>query len=90
MFDVLDDDVLLQIFKFYVDGDMEIEGWITLVHVCRLWRSLVFQSPRRLNLQLDCSPGKQMRDMDIWPALPLIIRDSDDILPDTPVDNTIA
>ena len=88
---MLDDDVLLQIFEFYANEDKEIEGWITLVHVCRLWRSLVFQSPRHLNLRLDCTPKKQMRDMDIWPPLPLIVRDFFDIFPDaSSVDNTIA
>jgi len=28
------------------------DAWQSLVHVCRRWRSLVFGSPRRLNLQL--------------------------------------
>ena len=57
-------------------GDnMRIETWQTLVHVCRRWRSLVFQSPRRLNLRLVCTPKTSLRDtLDIWPALPLIVR----------------
>ena len=88
---MLHDDVLLHIFEFYVDEDTDTEKWITLVHVCRLWRSLVFQSPRRLNLRLDCTPKKQMRDIDIWPPLPLIVRDFDDVFPDaSSVNNTIA
>ena len=76
-FDMLNDDVLLQIFEFYVDEDMDIkENWMTLIHVCRRWRSIVFQSPRHLNLRLHCTPKKQMRDtLDIWPPLPLVIRD---------------
>jgi hypothetical protein len=45
--------------------------------VCRRWRSVVFQSPRRLNLRLLCTPKTPARDtLDIWPPLPLIIRDS--------------
>jgi len=56
--DVLPDDVLLEIFHFHVnmspshEGKMRVEVWQSLVHVCRRWRSLVFRSPRRLNLRL--------------------------------------
>jgi F-box-like len=83
--DVLPDDVLLAIFDFYVDeativiSDVTltkelVEGWQPLVHVCRRWRTVVFGSPRRLNLRLGCSFKTPARDkLDIWPALPLII-----------------
>jgi hypothetical protein len=79
--DVLPDDVLLEIFHFYIsDGTYprylgkEIEGWQSLVHVCRRWRSLVFGSPRRLNLQLYCTPKTPAKDtLDVWPSLPLIV-----------------
>ena len=78
--DVLPDDVLLEIFDFYLDGPpsfpqkTSIEAWQLLVHVCRRWRSLVFGSPRRLNLQLCCTSQTPTRDtLDIWPALPLIV-----------------
>ena len=76
--DMLHDDVLLVIFDFCVHEDpftkKEIEAWQSLVHVCRLWRSLVFASPRRLNLRLVCTPGTRVRDtLDVWPALPLCI-----------------
>ena len=58
-----------------------IEAWITLAHVCRRWRSVVFQSPRRLNLRLLCTHRTRARDiLDVWPPLPLIIHDSYDIL----------
>jgi hypothetical protein len=91
---MLPDDVLLQIFDFFVDEDSEgIEQWITLAHVCRRWRSVVFQSPHRLNLRLLCTPKTPARDiLDIWPPLPLIIRDVDDIFADEPssADNIIA
>src|SRR6266849_1377142 len=69
--DDLPDDVLLEIFDFYVvgyqdldpteivSGDQDtmrkIRSWQSLVHVCRRWRGLVFASPRRLNLQLCCT-----------------------------------
>ena len=76
--DVLPDEILLIIFDFYVVPDLrskpEIEKWTSLVHVCRRWRSLVFGSPRRLNVRLFCTPETPSRDtLDVWPALPLII-----------------
>jgi hypothetical protein len=80
--DVLPDDVLLEIFDFYVDMSQLYtisrktgrEAWQSLVHVCRRWRSLVLESPRRLNLRLYCTPETPARDrLDVWPALPLIV-----------------
>ena len=66
---MLPDDVLIEIFNCYRYSD-----WQTLVHVCRRWRSIVFGSPRHLNLQLFCTDTTPVRDMlDIWPALPLHI-----------------
>ena len=96
-FDMLPDDILIEIFDFYVDEDMgedfgkqRIQDWMTLVHVCRRWRSLVFQSPRRLNLRLVCTPKTPPSDtLGIWPPLPLVIHDTCN--DDTPgVNNTIA
>jgi hypothetical protein len=79
-FDMLPDDVLLETFDFYVVEDIyesdrqRIQKWITLAHVCRRWRSVVFQSPHRLNLRLFCTSKTRARDtLDIWPPLPLII-----------------
>ena len=58
----------------YYGGKAEIEAWRSLVHVCRRWRSLAFRSPRRLNLQLFCTPKTPAKDtLFIWPALPLIV-----------------
>ncbi|KAN0105360.1 hypothetical protein V8E52_011119 [Russula decolorans] len=78
--DVLPDDVLLDIFGFYMTmisygaKIMGIEAWQSLVHVCRRWRVLVFESPRRLNLQLLCTHETPTMDkLDVWPALPLLI-----------------
>jgi hypothetical protein len=102
--DVLPDDALLVVFDFCMDQDVNqyllrlslttnrakkrMEVWQSLVHVCRRWRSLVFGSPRRLNLQLVCTVKTPARDtLDVWPALPLLIQDkaypaedSDDII----------
>ena len=76
---MLPDDVLLEIFHFCVDPSEDtnkgIEAWQTLVQVCRLWRTVVFGSPCRLNLRLVCTPTTPARDLlDIWPALPIAIR----------------
>ena len=78
---MLPDDVLLEIFDFYMVGASEDEelidwrdAWQTLVHVCRRWRSVVFGSPRRLELKLVCTTQTPARDtLDVWPALPLVI-----------------
>jgi hypothetical protein len=99
-FDVLPDDVLLEIFDFYVimnssyhddGGKMAIEAWQSLVHVCRRWRTLVLESPLRLNLRLLCTPETPVKDtLDIWPALPLIVRGNMALSLGTDTDNIIA
>ncbi len=91
--DVLPDDVLLVVFDFhlvkYAKRDKDTCRWQTLVHVCRRWRSIVFGSPRRLNLKLRCTPKTPARDsLDVWPALPLLIQG--DIYEESDVDNIIA
>ena len=84
---MLPDDVLLEIFHFHLDevwSEYEIEvyrmeAWQSLVHVCRRWRSVVFGSPRRLELRLVCTPSTRTRDtVDVWPALPLVIQNIGD------------
>ena len=85
---MLPDEVLLEIYDFhmmqftekgkergyrYLKGRMAL--WLTLVHVCRRWRSVVFGSPRRLNLQRVCSTRTPKDTLDVWPALPLAIDD---------------
>jgi hypothetical protein len=93
--DVLPDDVLLEAFDFYMHmsrlhrGKPGIEAWQSLVHVCRGWRRLVLGSPRRLNLQLFCTPKTRARDtLDVWPAFPLVIQGNMALTPN--VDNIIA
>ena len=77
--DSLPDFVLLEIFDFYVGQASEdslegIEVWIALVDVCRKWRDIVFESPRRLNLQLLCTDTKCVWELlDIWPPLPIVV-----------------
>ena len=93
--DVLPDDVLLEIFDFCMDGDEDqptkkgTEAWQSLVHVCRRWRSVVFGSPRRLDLQLVCTPKTPVKEMlNIWPPFPLSI--SGRVSGTSGVDNIIA
>ena len=98
--DVLPDDVLLDIFEFWMEQDgtrridssekkKETEKWQTLVHVCRRWRTVVFGSPLRLKLALLCTAKTPTRDtLDVWPALPLVICSSG-YYPES-VDNVIA
>jgi hypothetical protein len=94
--DILPDDILPVIFNFYVDANGETSSkgstdrWQLLVHVCHRWRRIVFESPRRLNLQLGCTPGTPVRDaLDIWPPLPLLIW-SKSAQPTDSVDNILA
>ena len=93
--DVLPDDVLLEIFDFYMNINLsflpktEIESWQSLVHVCRRWRTLVFGSPRRLNLRLLCTPRTPARDtLEVWPVLPLLIWG--DMTPSSRVGDTVV
>src|SRR6266403_2101256 len=91
--DVLLDDILLEIFYFYVvmtssSHKRRVEAWQTLVHVCRRWRTVVLGSPRRLNLQLCCTPETPVKDsLDVWPALPLIVEGD---MTSSGTDNVIA
>jgi hypothetical protein len=72
---MLPDVALLEIFEFYVNEAEWIDAWHTLVHVCRKWRIISFGSPRRLNLQLYCSPTTPVRrTLAVWPPLPIVIR----------------
>jgi hypothetical protein len=67
---------------------LRIEAWKLLVHVSRRWRNLAFGSPRRLNLQLCCTPETPAGDtLDVWPALPLIIQGE---MTSSGTDNVIA
>jgi F-box-like len=81
--DILPEDVLLDIFDLYVDPtrkDDGLEAWCTLVHVCRKWRNIVFESPLRLNLRIHCYPTTPVREkLDVWPALPITLEQYDEV-----------
>ncbi|KAH9993491.1 hypothetical protein BJV74DRAFT_367600 [Russula compacta] len=72
--DILPDDVLLKLFRSYLDEAGSVDAWHTLVHVCRRWRNVVFASPRHLNLRLLFTYKRPVREMlDIWPTLPIVV-----------------
>ena len=85
----LPDDALLEIFFHCLDNTVNVDRWHPLVHVCRRWRSIVFASPRRLDLQLRCTERTPVREMlNIWPTLPIVISSRSDLVKD--VDNIIG
>ena len=78
--DPLPDDVFLEVFDLCLRDPTEYPAqrtrkWITLVHVCRRWRRIIFSSPRRLDLYLACICGTPVRqNLIYWPLiLPLVI-----------------
>jgi F-box-like len=84
-FGALPDDVLLEIFNFYLAcvpfehyrfRCQPEDAWHMLVHVCKRWRSIVFASPHRLKLQLLCKNNRPVQTLDIWPELPIVISGS--------------
>jgi hypothetical protein len=75
--DILQDDVLLEIFDSYRKLVIRNEGmwdWQKLLHVCRRWRYIVLASPRHLNLQIECGRSTPtIKLLDIWPRFPISI-----------------
>ncbi|KAH9163249.1 hypothetical protein EDB89DRAFT_2234334 [Lactarius sanguifluus] len=79
-FGTLPDNVLLEIFDSYrtqsltrQDG-VPVWPWHLLVHVCRKWRQIVFESPLRLDLQILCTHRTPVRkNLSIWPVFPIAI-----------------
>ncbi|KAH9018046.1 hypothetical protein EDB84DRAFT_662750 [Lactarius hengduanensis] len=70
--EILCDDVLLNIFRHYLDAAPRT--WPTLTHVCQGWRQIVHTSPLGLNLRLYFTPGTPvLKALDCWPALRLPI-----------------
>ncbi|KAH9171380.1 hypothetical protein EDB89DRAFT_1972326 [Lactarius sanguifluus] len=93
--DMLPDDVLLDIFDLCQENSQYIAvwKWHLLVHVCRRWRQIVLESPRRLNLRILCTYGTPVRkNLGIWPILPIVIdyRSSGNGITPNDEDNVIA
>ena len=77
--DILSDDILLDIFDLYrknlADSTYNIKDQ-ALVYVCRRWRQIIFESPRRLGLRVRCTYGTLVKkDILIcqWPNIPIAI-----------------
>ena len=67
--DMLPEELLLEIFDFYLCEVDYKEEWETLVHVCRRWWFVVFSAPLRLDLRPVCTGGTPVKEMlGIWPA----------------------
>ncbi|KAN0128192.1 hypothetical protein V8E53_013958, partial [Lactarius tabidus] len=69
----LSDEVLLNIFRHYLDGSPQF--WPHLTHICRKWRHIVFVSKRVLRLRLFCTHGTPvLKALSHWPALPIVVQ----------------
>jgi hypothetical protein len=77
--EMLPDEVLLEVFDYHrLDAlDYSLFGpweWHRLAHVCQRWRSLIFASPRRLDLRLVYTYKRPVgKTLDCWPALPIAL-----------------
>ena len=80
MIEILTDDTLLEVFDFYRLHAMKVARgrpwkWKCLVDVCRRWRHILSNSPRRLDLQIIFKSRAPMGSiLDSWPRLPMVIR----------------
>ncbi|KAH9159301.1 hypothetical protein EDB89DRAFT_2237095, partial [Lactarius sanguifluus] len=77
---MLPDNALLEIFDYYRiesltrQDNVPVWPWHLLVHVCRKWRQIVFESPLRLNLQILCTHRTPVRKhLSTWPVFPIAI-----------------
>ena len=69
---MLSDDVLLNIFRGYLDATSKL--WHTLTHICRRWRQIVLRSPLGLDLRLYCTYGTPvLKTLKCWPSFPLVV-----------------
>ena len=70
---------------------MPLRDWRQLMHVCRRWRQIIFQSPRRLNLQILCTFNKRFKkSLGIWPCFPIAIKHRNFRLDSIDQDDVIA
>ncbi|KAI0246847.1 CHAT domain-containing protein [Lactifluus subvellereus] len=79
--ETLPDDVLIEIFNFYRLSSVPLGArvrpweWNRLVHVCRRWRYIIFDSPRYFDLRTLCTYAAPVGDiLDHWPTFPIIIQ----------------
>ena len=91
--EMLSDDILLNIFRLYLDDAPRF--WPILTHICRRWRQVILCSPLGLQLRLYCTHGTPVsKNIDSWPPLPLVIEYGGSLSLNPPVpedeDNIIA
>jgi hypothetical protein len=89
----LSDEVLLNIFRYYLDTSPRF--WPRLTHICRKWKHIVFASQRALRLRLFCTHGTPAtKTLDCWPTLPIVVQYGGPPEPSPPAtedeDNTVA
>ena len=69
----LSEKVLLKIFRHFLDASSR--HWPTLMHICRKWRRIVFDSQRALQIWLFCAHGMPVLDaLNCWSALPIVVQ----------------
>jgi hypothetical protein len=69
----LSNELLLNIFRYYLDACPRF--WPRLVHICRKWRHIVFESQQALHLRLFCTHGTPvLKTLGFWPALPIVVQ----------------
>ncbi|KAN0127717.1 hypothetical protein V8E53_014494 [Lactarius tabidus] len=91
--EMLCDDILLNIFRQYLDATPRL--WSILKHVCRRWQQVILRSPVGLRLRLYCTHGTPiLKNLYFWPPLPLVMNYGGSRMLDPPApedeDNIIA
>jgi len=72
---VLPDNILLSVFRYYVADAGDLERWPTPARVCRRWKYAMDASADRLTLRLICTEKAHAAEMiDAWPAVPIVIK----------------
>ncbi|KAH9167654.1 hypothetical protein EDB89DRAFT_2232205 [Lactarius sanguifluus] len=97
---ILPDNVFIEIFNLCrmdeVDHATGTEShrpwkWHRLAHVCRTWRYIMFESSRRLRLELLCTHGTPVKkNLDYLPTFPIVISYQRPYLQDVDRDNLFA
>ncbi|KAH9018086.1 hypothetical protein EDB84DRAFT_1581626, partial [Lactarius hengduanensis] len=74
MIEKLSDEVLLSIFRYYLDASPRFWIRVVLVHICRKWRRIVFASSQALRLRLFYTHGSPfLKALNHWPSLPIVV-----------------
>jgi hypothetical protein len=69
----LSDKVLLNIFRYFLEASPR--HWPTLMHICRKWRRIVFDSQRSLPIRLFFTHGTPvLKTLECWPTMPIVVQ----------------